>query len=160
MFGLDVTLQEALTADDLDELGSCGTKAGAFVRACLQCYMKGVRRYGLTGASMHDACPVMYLIHPELFEGELAGVAVEQRIGHRRENRDRPVQRQAVPLQKRNRDAEARRGPLHLHPERKDPVPRLTLRLQLQHILPQFLFISQDHFRRAAGHHIVKPVSA
>ena len=77
MFGLDVTLQEALTADDLDELGSCGTKAGAFVRACLQCYMKGVRRYGLTGASMHDACPVMYLIHPELFEGELAGVAVE-----------------------------------------------------------------------------------
>ena len=77
MFGLDVTLQEALTADDLDELGSCGAKAGAFVRACLQCYMKGVRRYGLTGASMHDACPVMYLIHPELFEGELAGVAVE-----------------------------------------------------------------------------------
>ena len=77
MFGLDVTLQEALTADNLDELGSSGTKAGAFVKACLQCYMKGVRRYGLTGASMHDACPVMYLIHPELFEGELAGVAVE-----------------------------------------------------------------------------------
>ena len=28
---------------------------------------------------MHDACPVMYLAHPELFEGEEAGVVVETR---------------------------------------------------------------------------------
>ena len=28
---------------------------------------------------MHDSCPVMYLAHPELFEGEEAGVVVETR---------------------------------------------------------------------------------
>lgn len=77
MFGLDVTLQEQLTEADLDELAASGTKAGAFVKASLQCYLNGSRKYGLNGASMHDACPVMYLIHPELFEGETAGVAVE-----------------------------------------------------------------------------------
>ena len=79
MFGLDVTLQEMLTESDLDELGASSTKAGAFVRDCLQCALLGVRRYGLSGVSMHDSCPVMYLICPELFDGEMAGVAVETR---------------------------------------------------------------------------------
>lgn len=77
MFGLDVTLQEMLTEEDLNELEASGTKAGAFAKASLQQYLKGAARYGLGGASMHDSCPVMYLVHPELFEGETAGVAVE-----------------------------------------------------------------------------------
>ena len=27
--------------------------------------------------AQHDSCPVMYLVHPELFEGRMAGVFVE-----------------------------------------------------------------------------------
>ena len=79
MFGLDVTMQEMLLEEDLEELGTSGSKAGAFARACLQCALQGVRRYGQEGVSMHDSCPVMYLAHPELFEGEEAGVVVETR---------------------------------------------------------------------------------
>ena len=79
MFGLDVTLQEMLTATDLEELRLSGSKAGAFADACLQCALQSVKRYGLNGVSMHDSCPVMYLVHPELFEGEEAGVVVETR---------------------------------------------------------------------------------
>ena len=79
MFGLDVTLQEMLTATDLEELRLSGSKAGAFTHACLQCALQSVKRYGLNGVSMHDSCPVMYLVHPELFEGEEAGVVVETR---------------------------------------------------------------------------------
>ena len=79
MFGLDVTMQEMLLEEDLEELGASGSKAGAFAKACLKCALHGVRRYGQEGVSMHDACPVMYLAHPELFEGEEAGVVVETR---------------------------------------------------------------------------------
>lgn len=79
MFGLDVTLQEMLTEDDLDELEASGTKAGSFVKACMQCAMKGERCFWLTGISIHGACPVMYLVHPDLFEGKMAGVAIETR---------------------------------------------------------------------------------
>ena len=79
MFGLDVTLQEMLTAEDLDELEAFGSRACVFTKACLLPALKSVKRYGLSGVSMHDACPVMYLVHPELFEGEMAGVAVETR---------------------------------------------------------------------------------
>ena len=79
MFGLDVTLQGKLTEDDLDELDASGTKAGSFARTCMQCAIKGDKRFGLAGISIHDACPVMYLVHPDLFEGKTAGVAVETR---------------------------------------------------------------------------------
>ena len=79
MFGLDVTMQEMLLEEDLNELGASGSKAGAFAKACLQCALQSIRRYGVDGVSMHDSCPVMYLAHPELFEGEEAGVVVETR---------------------------------------------------------------------------------
>ena len=79
MFGLDVTLQEKLVEDDLDELGASGSKAGEFAGACLRCALEGMKRYGINGVSMHDSCPVMYLAHPELFDGEEAGVVVETR---------------------------------------------------------------------------------
>ena len=79
MFGLDVTLQAKLLPEDLEELASSGTKAGIFTRNCLQQYVKASRRFGIAAACMHDSCPVMYLIHPELFTGRMAGVAVETR---------------------------------------------------------------------------------
>lgn len=77
MCGLDVTHQAFLTPDDLDELDASGTKAGSFTKACLLPAVKDSQIYNVTGACMYDSCPVMYLAHPELFEGEMAGVVVE-----------------------------------------------------------------------------------
>ena len=79
MCGLDVTLQAFLTPVDLDELASSGTKTGAFTKACLQPALESSKLYNLTGVCMHDSCPIMYLAHPELFEGEEAGVVIETR---------------------------------------------------------------------------------
>ena len=79
MCGLDVTLQAFFTPEDLDELASSGTKAGVFTKACLQPALESSKLYDLTGVCMHDSCPVMFLAHPELFEGEEAGVVIETR---------------------------------------------------------------------------------
>ena len=79
MCGLDVTLQAFLTLEDLDELASSGTKTGVFTKACLQPALESSKLYNLTGVCMHDSCPVMFLAHPELFEGEEAGVVIETR---------------------------------------------------------------------------------
>ena len=79
MCGLDVTLQAFLTPVDLDELASSGTKTGAFTKACLQPALESSKLYNLAGVCMHDSCPIMYLAHPELFEGEEAGVVIETR---------------------------------------------------------------------------------
>lgn len=79
MCGLDVTLQTFLTRAQLDDLAATGTRVGAFVR---DCGMHAWEVYGsldMQGFCMHDACAVMYAAHPELFEGRMAGVAVETR---------------------------------------------------------------------------------
>ena len=79
MCGLDVTIKAILMPEDLEEMAASGRKAGTFVKEALQVPLKSSERYGLTGVSMHDSCPVMFLVHPELFQGEQAGVAVETR---------------------------------------------------------------------------------
>ena len=79
MCGLDVTLQAYFTRAQLDALGATGTRTGAFVRACGLHAWEVFGSLGMKGFAMHDSCPVMYLAHPELFEGELAGVVVETR---------------------------------------------------------------------------------
>lgn len=77
MCGLDVTLQAQLTPQDWDELDAFGTPAGKFTKACLQKAWSFLQPIGFAGVAMHDACPVLYLAHPELFESEEAGVYVE-----------------------------------------------------------------------------------
>ena len=79
MFGLDVTLQTYLTREQMDALAAGGNRAGEFVRACGLHAWEVFKRLGMRGFCMHDSCPVMYAAHPELFEGELAGVVVETR---------------------------------------------------------------------------------
>ena len=79
MCGLDVTLQVYLTAEQLDALAATGTRAGRFVRDCGMRAMPMAESLGMAGYCLHDACPVMYAAHPELFGGETAGVAVETR---------------------------------------------------------------------------------
>lgn len=77
MCGLDVTMQAELRPDDWDEMAAFGNRCGALVRDILQCSWRTIRTIGLTGVAQHDSCPVMYLAHPELFAGEMAGVYVE-----------------------------------------------------------------------------------
>ena len=79
MFGLDVTTQAYFEMADVDELAASGKEAGIFVKAILMHSYKILAKYGVKGFCMHDSCPVMYLVHPELFEGEEAGVVVETR---------------------------------------------------------------------------------
>ena len=77
MCGLDVTLKAVLTPGDWDELAATGSKVGAFTKACLQPAWQMLQAMGFAGVPMHDACPVLYLVHPELFSAEEAGVYVE-----------------------------------------------------------------------------------
>lgn len=79
MCGLDVTLQAYFTMDDLNELEASGRPAAVFTKACLMRSWSVLSKFGEDGFCMHDSCPVMYLAHPELFEGEEAGVVIETR---------------------------------------------------------------------------------
>ena len=79
MCGLDVTLQAYFTPEELDALPASGSRAGRFAHDCNQRAWKTLHKIGQPGFCMHDSCPVMVLAHPELFEGEIAGVAVETR---------------------------------------------------------------------------------
>ena len=68
-----------LRPEDWDELAQTGTEAGKFTKACVQKAWAFCKSIGLPGVAMHDACPVMYLAHPEFFRAEEAGVYVETR---------------------------------------------------------------------------------
>ena len=77
MCGLDVTMQAELHPADWDEMAGYGNRCGSLVRELFACAWSAVQTVGLTGVAQHDSCPVLYLAHPELFEGKMAGVFVE-----------------------------------------------------------------------------------
>ena len=77
MCGLDVTMQAELRPADWDEMAGYGNLCGSLVRELFACAWSAVQTVGLTGVAQHDSCPVLYLAHPELFEGKMAGVFVE-----------------------------------------------------------------------------------
>lgn len=79
MCGLDVTLKAFFTMEQLDALAATGKRTGVFTKACNMRAWRILGKYGMPGFCMHDSCPVMYLVHPELFKGEMAGVVVETR---------------------------------------------------------------------------------
>ena len=79
MCGLDVTLRAMLLPEDWDELAASGRPAGIFTKQCLKPAWAASQNWGLPGVAMHDACPVFYLAHPELFRAKKAGVRVETR---------------------------------------------------------------------------------
>ena len=79
MCPLDVTHQAYLTEEFLDGLLSHSTPVTRFVHQSSQ---RGLQRNvaaGLKGIAQHDVCPLLYLAHPEIFQGEEAGVYVETR---------------------------------------------------------------------------------
>lgn len=77
MCGLEVTEQAWLTERELRALSETGTSAGEFVfRSSAQILRKNLEA-GHSGWCVHDAVPVAWLAHPELFLGKEAGVFVE-----------------------------------------------------------------------------------
>lgn len=79
MCGLDVTTKAYYTYEQLEALEATGNPCAVFARACNMRAWKILSRFGLSVFCMHDSCPVMYVAHPELFEGKMAGVVVETR---------------------------------------------------------------------------------
>ncbi len=77
MAGLDVTMQAELRPADWDEMASYGNRCGKLVGELFACAWQTLQTVGLGGVAQHDSCPVLYLAHPELFEGQMAGVYIE-----------------------------------------------------------------------------------
>lgn len=74
LFGLDVTRQAAMTADWIESLAALGNRCGDAAREMLRAF---ARREPL----LHDACPVAWLLAPELFMSQRCAVAVDWRPG-------------------------------------------------------------------------------
>ena len=74
---LDVTEQAVLTPEDMEEIRDSGNEAGKFVYDFLQAPWSFHKGMGHEGVEMHDSYPVLYLVYPEMFTAEEAGVTVE-----------------------------------------------------------------------------------
>lgn len=77
MCGLDVTLQAYLTREEIAQIGAYNTPVTRYFHDACQRALNICTGIGLPGISIHDACPLLYLAKPEIFEGEEAGVYVE-----------------------------------------------------------------------------------
>ncbi|MGL4611655.1 MAG: nucleoside hydrolase [Trueperaceae bacterium] len=77
MFGLNVTEDVMIMPDDLALVKTWRTKAGKFLTEVLQHSVDSHLGWGFVGASMHDPCPILYLVKPELFEMKDMYVHVE-----------------------------------------------------------------------------------
>lgn len=78
MFGLDVTLQSSLNLNDLNRLKAKDSTVSNFFLESIKTLMKFYDAIGYKDTvCLHDACPILYLQYPELFNGKVAGVYVE-----------------------------------------------------------------------------------
>ena len=79
MCGLDVTHRAYLTAEELAEIGSHDTPVCRFFRDSTEALLRFHEERGESGIILHDICPVLFLTHPQVFQGQEAGVFVETR---------------------------------------------------------------------------------
>ena len=77
MFGLDVTLKAYLNDDDIKEIESYNNKASDFFKGSNKLIYEIQKKNSGSGLREHDCCPIIYLAHPELFEGKKCGIFVE-----------------------------------------------------------------------------------
>ena len=77
MCGLEVTEQAQLTPEEIDAVGEKNTPVTRFFHTAVQDILKKDMERGRVGWCVHDACPIAYLAHPELFSAKEAGVFVE-----------------------------------------------------------------------------------
>jgi purine nucleosidase len=82
MFGFNITQEVFVMPTDLERVKSWGTKAGTFLTSVLQHSLDSHLSWGYPGASMHDPCPVVHLLRPNLFSMQTMNVHVETQPGH------------------------------------------------------------------------------
>ena len=77
MCGLDVTMQAQMTAEEVRALAARDSKICRFFGDCTRDALTLYEQVGIPGICLHDVCAVLYVSHPELFRGQMAGVYVE-----------------------------------------------------------------------------------
>lgn len=78
LFPLEVTEEAYLTGEEIAAFGE-RTPVARFFRAATRDLLRKNMEEGRKGWCIHDACPVLYCVAPELFSGREAGVYVETR---------------------------------------------------------------------------------
>lgn len=81
MSGLEVTHKSFITLDEVDEMLRKEGKVSQMIGGLLKFYGEYFKGLGLTDLPLHDACAVLYLIHPEIFKGEKYKINVETNDG-------------------------------------------------------------------------------
>jgi purine nucleosidase len=81
MFGLNVTENVMVMPEDLERVKTWKTRAGRFLSEVWQHSVDSHAGWGYPGASMHDPCPIIHLLHPEFFELRTMYVHVETQPG-------------------------------------------------------------------------------
>jgi purine nucleosidase len=81
MFGLNATVSNYVMPADLERVKKWPTRAGKFLSEVFGHSVESHLGWGYPGASMHDPCPVVYLLHPELFEMQTTFVIVDTQPG-------------------------------------------------------------------------------
>ena len=79
MCGLDVTEKGIITPEEIQEIDKGETVGCCLFRETTRHSRPWYARMGINGLHVHDVCPVVYTVFPELFRGEPAGVFVETR---------------------------------------------------------------------------------
>lgn len=77
MAGLDVTRKAPVGADFLDELRALGNRAGVFLHAAAQHYLRFYLARGEPGLVMHDVHAIMVLLRPEIYTTRRVCIDVE-----------------------------------------------------------------------------------
>lgn len=75
--GLDVTEKAYLTEAELEVIAQKGGKNGTFLREVSRSLLAVNQKRGAPGWLVHDVCPLLYLVAPEIFSAREAGVFVE-----------------------------------------------------------------------------------
>ena len=77
MCALDVTLKAGLDVGQVARLEESGSPAGDLFRSSMALLKKFNQGRGVDVCTVHDVCPVLYTVYPELFTGILCGVQVD-----------------------------------------------------------------------------------
>ena len=77
MCGLDVTMKAYFQSDELKALNENGNAVGRFVYESTKRAVAFASSFGFEMFANHDSCPILYLVYPDMFKGEQAGVYVE-----------------------------------------------------------------------------------
>ncbi len=78
MMPLDVTHKVVTTPERIAAIRDLGNVAGAAVGGMLDFYKRySIKRYGMSGAPLHDPTVIAFLIEPDLFSGRHVNVEIE-----------------------------------------------------------------------------------